>query len=148
MSLAAKQSRSTLDLKNNAGSNPGYLVISKPSLAEKIPRTLKFRNPKKEKIVNYNYLSNLANSGFTKNTSTNLERSHRLPHVCTKIKYGKLRVHRLKDTYVRAQLWHNLPRRYCYLERSHQLPRVFTISRSRCPSLRCLVLPEFLGWPI
>ena len=86
MSLAAKQSRSTLDLKNNAGSNPGYLVISKPSLAEKIPRTLKFRNPKKEKNVNYHYLSNLANSGFTK------------------IKYGKLRVHRLKDTYVRAQL--------------------------------------------
>ena len=112
MSLAAKQSRSTLERwiqqlfprrQNNAGSNPGYnWSYQNQVLQKKYHEHWSFVTPKKEKIVNYNYLSNLANSRFTKNTSTNLERSHRLPHVCTKIKYGKLRVHRLKDTYVHS----------------------------------------------
>ena len=45
------------------------------------------------------YLSNLENPRFTeKRTSTNLERSHRLPHVCTIMIYGKLGGYRLQDT--------------------------------------------------
>ena len=93
-------------------------------------------------------MSNLGNSGFTERTSINLERSHRFPHVCTKIMFGKLGEYCLKGNYVRAQSWHNrhkLPGDR-YLERSHRSARVFTISGNRCPSLTCLVLPEFLWW--
>ena len=36
------------------------------------------------------HLSNLENPRFTERTSTNLGRSHRLPHVCTIMIYGKL----------------------------------------------------------
>ena len=38
----------------------------------------------------YTYMSNLENPRFTERTSTNLGRSHRLPHVCTIMIYGKL----------------------------------------------------------
>ena len=48
-----------------------------------------------------------------------LERSHRLP-VCTRMIYVKLGGNRLKDNYVHAQLWHNLPRGYRYFERAHR----------------------------
>jgi hypothetical protein len=48
-----------------------------------------------------------------------LERSHRLP-VCTRMMYVKLGGNRLKDNYVHAQLWHNLPRGYRYFERAHR----------------------------
>ena len=47
----------------------------------------------------YNYMSNLENPRFTERTSTNLGRSHRLPHVCTIMTYGKLGgYHRLQET--------------------------------------------------
>ena len=36
------------------------------------------------------YMSNLENPRFTERTSTNLGRSHRLPHVCTIMIYGQL----------------------------------------------------------
>ena len=36
------------------------------------------------------HMSNLENPRFTERTSTNSGRSHRLPHVCTKMIYGKL----------------------------------------------------------
>ena len=41
-------------------------------------------------IYIYINLSNLENPRFTERTSTNLGRSHRLPHVCTIVIYGKL----------------------------------------------------------
>jgi hypothetical protein len=37
----------------------------------------------------YQHVSNLGNSMFTERTSRNLERSHHLPHVCTKMIYRK-----------------------------------------------------------
>ena len=46
------------------------------------------------------YGSNLGNSWklrFTSRTSSNLERFHRLPRVCTKIMYGKLGGHRWQE---------------------------------------------------
>ena len=45
--------------------------------------------------------------------------------------------HRLKENYVHALVWHIFPRGHRYLERSHRLPRVFTISSHRCPSITC-----------
>jgi hypothetical protein len=45
------------------------------------------------------YMSNLENLGSRKGrTSTNLGRSHRLPHVCTIMIYGKLGGYRLQET--------------------------------------------------
>lgn len=78
-------------------------------------------------------MSNLGNFRCTERTSTtNLERSHCLPYVCTNMMiYGKLGGYRSKGKYVRAQMWHNSCR---------------TFSENRCPSLTCLVLPEFLQW--
>ena len=70
-------------------------------------------------------------------------RSHPLAHDCAKMMYGKLGGYRLKEHYVRAQLWHNFPNGYHCLERSHPLPHMF-ISRNQYPSLTCLVLLEFL----
>ena len=43
-------------------------------------------------------MSNLENPRFTERTSTNLGRSHRLPHVCTIMIYGKLGGYRLQET--------------------------------------------------
>ena len=43
-------------------------------------------------------MSNLENPRFTERTSTNLGRSHRLPHVCTIMIYGKLRGYCLQET--------------------------------------------------
>ena len=44
------------------------------------------------------YVSNLENPRFTERTCTNLERTHRLPHVCTIMIYGKLGGYRLQET--------------------------------------------------
>ena len=41
-------------------------------------------------MILYMYMSNLQNPRFTERTSTNLGRSHRLPHVCTIMICGKL----------------------------------------------------------
>ena len=49
-------------------------------------------------IYIYNYMSNLENSRFTERASTNLGRSHRLPHVCTIMISGKLGGYRLQET--------------------------------------------------
>ena len=46
----------------------------------------------------YIYMSNLEHPRFTERTSTNLGRSHRLPHVCTIMIYGKLGGYRLQET--------------------------------------------------
>ena len=46
----------------------------------------------------YTYMSNLENPRFTERTSANLGRSHRLPHVCTIMIYGKLGGYRLQET--------------------------------------------------
>ena len=43
-------------------------------------------------------VSNLENPRFTERTSTNLGRSHRLPHVYTIMIYGKLGGYRLQET--------------------------------------------------
>ena len=43
-------------------------------------------------------MSNLENPRFTERTSANLGRSHRLPHVCTIMIYGKLGGYRLQET--------------------------------------------------
>ena len=43
-------------------------------------------------------MSNLENPRFTERTSTNLGRSHRLPHVCTIMIYGNLGGYRLQET--------------------------------------------------
>ena len=44
------------------------------------------------------YMSDCENPRFTERTSTNLGRSHRLPHVCTIMIYGKLGGYRLQET--------------------------------------------------
>ena len=49
-------------------------------------------------IYIYIYMSNLEHPRFTERTSTNLGRSHRLPHVCTIMIYGKLGGYRLQET--------------------------------------------------
>ena len=91
----------------------------------------------------------LWNPRFTERTSTNLGRSHRLPHVCTIMIYGKLGGHRLQETaafiyiYICDELWIicdiwvslmwilekyddiTLKRGIANLGRSHRLPRVF-----------------------
>ena len=43
-------------------------------------------------------MSNLENPRSTERTSTNLGRSHCLPHVCTIMIYGKLGGYRLQET--------------------------------------------------
>ena len=43
-------------------------------------------------------MSNLENRRVTERASTNLGRSHCLPHVCTIMIYGKLGGHRLQQT--------------------------------------------------
>ena len=43
-------------------------------------------------------MSDCENPRFTERTSTNLGRSHRLPHVCTIMIYGKLGGYRLQET--------------------------------------------------
>ena len=91
-------------------------------------------------IYIYIHMSNLDNSGLTERTSTNLGRSHRLPHVCTIILYGKLGGYRLQETatclYNRNQrpIWVSLmwiletynditlKRGIANLGRSHRLP--------------------------
>ena len=44
------------------------------------------------------YMSDCENPRFRERTSTNLGRSHRLPHVCTIMIYGKLGGYRLQET--------------------------------------------------
>ena len=103
-------------------------------------------------IYKYIYIwamSNLENPRFTERTSTNLGRSHRLPHVCTIMIYGKLGGYRLQETatvhlyiYIihrnQRPIWlplmwilekYNditLKRGITNLGRSHRLPCVFT----------------------
>ena len=95
----------------------------------------------------YIYMSDCENPRFTERTSTNLGRSHRLPHVCTIMIYGKLGGYRLQETaafiYICDELWIicdiwvslmwilekyddiTLKRGIANLGRSHRLPRVF-----------------------
>ena len=99
-------------------------------------------------IYIYIYMSDCENPRFTERTSTNLGRSHRLPHVCTIIIYGKFGGYRLQETaafiytYICDELWiicdiwvslmwilekYNditLKRGLANLGRSHRLPRV------------------------
>ena len=49
-------------------------------------------------MCKYIYMSDCENPRFTERTSTNLGRSHRLPHVCTIMIYGKLGGYRLQET--------------------------------------------------
>ena len=58
------------------------------------------------------HMSNLEIPRFTEWTSTNLERPHRLPHVCTKIIYGKLGGYRLKEKWM---IYLAPERRPCFL---------------------------------
>ena len=48
--------------------------------------------------ASYGQSSDCENPRFTERTSTNLGRSHRLPHVCTIMIYGKLGGYRLQET--------------------------------------------------
>ena len=97
--------------------------------------------------ASYGQLSDCENPRFTERTSTNLGRSHRLPHVCTIMIYGKLGGYRLQETaafiYICDELWIicdiwvslmwilekyddiTLKRGIANLGRSHRLPRVF-----------------------
>ena len=93
------------------------------------------------------YMSDCENPRFTERTFTNLGRSHRLPHVCTIMIYGKLGGYRLQEAavfiYIYDELWLicdiwvslmwilekyddiTLKRGIANLGRSHRLPRVF-----------------------
>ena len=93
------------------------------------------------------YMSDCENPRFTERTSTNLGRSHRLPHVCTIMIYGKLGGYRLQETaafiyiyvmnWIICDIWVSLmwilekydditlKRGIANLGRSHRLPRVF-----------------------
>ena len=57
----------------------------------------------------YQHMSECENPRFTERTFTNLGRSHRLPHVCTIMIYGKLGGYRLQETavfiYIYDELW-------------------------------------------
>ena len=46
------------------------------------------------------HMSDCENLRFTERTFTNLGRSHRLPHVCTIVIYGKLGGYRVQETAV------------------------------------------------
>ena len=46
--------------------------------------------------MHHTYMSDCENPRFTERTFTNLGRSHRLPHVCTIMIYGKLGGYRLQ----------------------------------------------------
>ena len=60
-------------------------------------------------IYIYIYMSDCENPRFTERTSRNLGRSHRLPHVCTIMIYGKLGGYRLQETaafiYIYIYMW-------------------------------------------
>ena len=95
------------------------------------------------------YMSDCENPRFTEKTSTNLGRSHRLPHVCTIMIYGKLGGYRLQEAAafiyiyicdepcIICDIWVSLmwilekydditlKRGIANLGRSHRLPRVF-----------------------
>jgi hypothetical protein len=58
-------------------------------------------------IKHLSNVSNLGNSRFMKRTSTNLGSSYRLPHMCTKMMYGKFGQYRCKGKDACAQVWHN-----------------------------------------
>ena len=57
-------------------------------------------------------MSNLENSRFMDRTSTNLGRAHRLPHVCTKIIYGKLGGYRMQEI---LMIYLTPERRLCFV---------------------------------
>ena len=79
------------------------------------------------------HISNLGNSRFAKRTSTNLGRSHRLPHICTRMMYGKIeefRGYRWKENDVCAQVWHHVKRGnsiWMYLGRSQKTDPLFWV---------------------
>ena len=60
-------------------------------------------------LINIIYMSDCENPRFTERTSTNLGRSHRLPHICTIMIYGKLGGYRLQETaafiYIYIHMW-------------------------------------------
>ena len=56
----------------------------------------------------YIYMSDCENPRFTERTFTNLGRSHRLPHVCTIMIYGKLGGYRLQETAVFIYIYDEL----------------------------------------
>ena len=56
--------------------------------------------PEKYTLYIIIYMSDCENPRFTERTFTNLGRSHRLPHVCTIMIYGKLGGYRLQETAV------------------------------------------------
>ena len=119
------------------------------------------------------HVSNLENPRFTERTSTNLGRSHRLPHMCTIMIYGKLGGYRLQESvkfyniYIYIYIFHRnqrpiwvsqvwilekynditLKRGIANLGRSHRLPCFLkqfpSISINQCPSNTYLVLPGF-----
>ena len=114
-------------------------------------------------------MSNLENPRFTERTSTNLGRSHRLPHVCTRMIYGKLGGYRLQETatfsYIYIYMIHRnqrpiwvslmwilekyinditLKRGIANLGRSHSL-QFPSISINQCPSNTYLVLFSLAG---
>ena len=73
-------------------------------------------------------MSNLENPRFTERTSTNLGRSHRLPHVCTIMIYGNLGGYRLQETATFIYIYNSHTSTsslgIANLGRSHRLPCV------------------------
>ena len=126
-----------------------WSILDKPELV-----ILRHQSLSSLPATSCNYMSDCEkNPRFTERTSTNLGRSHRLPHVCTIMIYGKLGGYRLQETaafiytyiyiYICDELWIicdiwvslmwilekyddiTLKRGIANLGRSHRLPRVF-----------------------
>ena len=78
--------------------HPSFLSLSLPCLL------LHFKYTHASHIITitlyYIYMSDCENPRFTERTFTNLGRSHRLPHVCTIMIYGKLGGYRLQEAAV------------------------------------------------
>ena len=54
----------------------------------------------------------------------------------------------LNENDASAQVWHDLPRGYRFLGRSHRLPHVCTVSENQCPSSTYFLVLEFVRWLI
>ena len=96
---------------------------------------------------------NLVNSRFTKRTSNNLGRSHRLLHVCTFVRQiwvasleGKLSI--VCAQVLRSVWWHNLKRMYRHLRRSHRLQYLMFAQflKANLRPLHVSYCPRFLRW--
>ena len=81
------------------GSNSGSHIAPPDARQESRDFKVQHTHPSKSCIPSQHYpqLNNLENFKFTKRTSKNLGRSHRLPHFCTKMIYGKLERYRLQE---------------------------------------------------